>query len=122
MSLEGKSRKCKSGAAHRKEKKEKIDEERNLGSIMLNFLQTTETDTPAVLDLTRDICIDPPAVALDLTSNDSLPTISCLESCTSVTTLPFMGISTTPVDGNSLLQKHQSLSHDYSGSEVADAF
>ena len=64
---------------------------------MLNFLQTTETDTPAVLDLTRDICIDPPAVALDVTSDNSLPTVSCLESCTSVTTLPFMGTSPTPV-------------------------
>ena len=55
---------------------------------MLNVLQTTETDTPAVLDLTRD---DHPAVALGLTSlyihDDSLPTISCLESCTSVTIL-----------------------------------
>ena len=40
------------------------------------FLQTTETGTPAVLDLTRDICIDPPAVALDLTSDNSLPTVS----------------------------------------------
>ena len=95
-----------------------IDEERKLGSFMLNVLQTTETDTPAVLDLTRDICIDPPAVALDLTSDNSLPTVSCLESCTSVTTLPFMGTSPTPVDGNSLLQ---SLSHDYSDSEVAEA-
>ena len=112
MSLEGKSRKRKSGAAYRKDKKAKIDEERKLG------LQTTETDTPAVLDLTRDICIDPPAVALDLTSDNSLPTVSCLESCTSVTTLPFTGTSPTPVDGNSLLQ---SLSHDYSDSEVAEA-
>ena len=66
MSLEGKSRKRKSGAAYRKEKA-KIDEERKLGSFVLNLLQTTETDTPAVLDLTRDICIDSPAVALDLT-------------------------------------------------------
>ena len=86
--------------------------------ITLSFLQTTETDTPAVLDLTRDICIDPPAIAIDLTSDNSLPTISCLESCTSVTTLPFTGTSPTPVDGNSLLQ---SLSHDYSDSEVAEA-
>ena len=78
MSLEGKSRKRKSGAAYRKEKKAKIDEERKLGSFMLNFLQTTETDTPAVLDLTRDICIDSPAVALDLTSDNSLPTVSCM--------------------------------------------
>ena len=73
---------------------------------------------PVVLDLTHDNCIDPPAVALDLTSDNSLPTISCLESCTSVTTLPFTGTSPTPVDGNFLLQ---SLSHDYSDSEVAVA-
>ena len=72
MSLEGKSRKRKSGAAYHKEKKAKIDEERKLGSFMLNVLQTTETDMPAVLDLTCDICIDPPAVALDLTSDNSL--------------------------------------------------
>ena len=89
--MEGKSRKRKSGAAYRKEKKAKIDEERKLGSFMLSFLQTTETDTPAVFDLTHDICIDPPAVAIDLTSDNSLPTVSCLESCTSVTTLPFYG-------------------------------
>ena len=117
MSLEGKSSKRKSGAAYRKEKAQ-IYEEQKLGSFMLNFLQTTETDTPAVLDLTRDICINPPAVALDLTSDNSLPTVSCLEPCTSVTTLPFTGTSPTPVDGNSLLQ---SLSHDYSDSEVAEA-
>ena len=121
MLLEGTSRKRKSGAAYRKEK-EKIDEERKLGSFMLNVLQTTETDTPAVLDLTRD---DRPAVALDLTSlyihDDSLPTISCLESCTSVTTPSFTGIPTTPVDGNSLLEIRQSLSPDYSDSEVAEA-
>ena len=55
MSLEGKSRTRKSGAAYRKEKKATIDAERKLGSFMLNSLQTTETDTPAVLDLTRDI-------------------------------------------------------------------
>ena len=55
MLLESKSRKRKSGAAYRKEKKAKTDEERKLGSLMLNFLQTTETDTLAVLDLTRDI-------------------------------------------------------------------
>ena len=95
MSLEGKSRTCKrkSGAADRKEMKAQIEEERKLGSFMLNVLQTTETDTPAVLSLTRD---DRPAVALDLTSlcihDDSLPTISCLESCTSVTILLLLQI------------------------------
>ena len=86
MSLEGKSRKHKSGAAYRREKQAKIDEERKLGSFMLNFLQThaTETDTPAVLDLARDTRNEHPVVALDLTPayihDDSVPTISCLES------------------------------------------
>ena len=116
MSLEGKSHKRKSGAAYRREKKAKIDEERKLGSFMLNFLQTTETDTPAVLDLTRDIRNDRPVVALVHTSahihDDSLPTISCLESWKSVATPPFTGTPNTPVDGNS---------HDYSDSEVAEA-
>ena len=53
MSLEGKSRKRKAGAAYRKAGEK--DEERKLGSFVLNFMQTTETDTPAVLGLTRDI-------------------------------------------------------------------
>ena len=36
-------------------------------------------------------------------------------------TPPFTGTPTTPVDGNSLLEIRQSLSPDYSDSEVAEA-